>query len=97
MKCSLRSNISSEWCVETDGRPQVDVHVCSDKAEWESIHFFHGYGDLGMIFGLIARNKGLALGSKGLKESVVQYHLQIIISCYRYHTRLNLLSICATI
>ncbi|KAJ6513416.1 hypothetical protein C8R45DRAFT_813034 [Mycena sanguinolenta] len=49
---------------------QVDVHVCSDKAEWERIHFFHGYGDLGMIFGLIARNKGLALGSKGLKESI---------------------------
>ncbi|KAJ6544808.1 hypothetical protein DFH09DRAFT_990326 [Mycena vulgaris] len=46
---------------------QVDVHVCSDKAEWERIHFFHGYGDLGMIMGLIARNKGLALGSKGLK------------------------------
>ncbi|KAJ7352606.1 hypothetical protein DFH08DRAFT_740684 [Mycena albidolilacea] len=46
---------------------QVDVHVCADKAEWERIHFFHGYGDLGMIMGLIARNKGLALGSKGLK------------------------------
>jgi hypothetical protein len=46
---------------------QVDVHVCSDKAEWERIHFFHGYGDLGMILGLVARNKGLALGSKGLK------------------------------
>ncbi|KAJ6607397.1 hypothetical protein B0H10DRAFT_2072158 [Mycena sp. CBHHK59/15] len=46
---------------------QVDVHVCSDKAEWERIHFFHGYGDLGMIMGLVARNKGLALGSKGLK------------------------------
>ncbi|KAJ6577218.1 hypothetical protein B0H19DRAFT_1217986 [Mycena capillaripes] len=46
---------------------QVDVHVCSDKAEWERIQFFHGYGDLGMIMGLVARNKGLALGSKGLK------------------------------
>ncbi|KAJ7475721.1 hypothetical protein FB451DRAFT_254437 [Mycena latifolia] len=46
---------------------QVDVHVCTDKAEWERIHFFHGYGDLGMIMGLVARNKGLALGSKGLK------------------------------
>ncbi|KAJ7127127.1 hypothetical protein C8R44DRAFT_702136 [Mycena epipterygia] len=46
---------------------QVDVHVCADKAEWERIHFFHGYGDLGMILGLVARNKGLALGSKGLK------------------------------
>ncbi|KAJ7170574.1 hypothetical protein C8R43DRAFT_979893 [Mycena crocata] len=46
---------------------QVDVHVCSDRAEWERIQFFHGYGDLGMIIGLVARNKGLALGSKGLK------------------------------
>ncbi|KAJ7494617.1 hypothetical protein B0H11DRAFT_1802070 [Mycena galericulata] len=46
---------------------QVDVHVCSDKEEWARIDFFHGYGDLGMIMGLVARNKGLALGSKGLK------------------------------
>ncbi|KAJ7659931.1 hypothetical protein B0H17DRAFT_1095723 [Mycena rosella] len=46
---------------------QVDVHVCADKAEWERIHFFHGYGDLGMIMGLISRNKGLQLGSTGLK------------------------------
>ncbi|KAJ7104269.1 hypothetical protein B0H15DRAFT_1016646 [Mycena belliarum] len=46
---------------------QVDVHVCTDRAEWERIYFFHGYGDLGMILGLIARNNGLALGSKGLK------------------------------
>ncbi|KAJ7716823.1 hypothetical protein DFH07DRAFT_934130 [Mycena maculata] len=48
---------------------QVDVHVCTDKAEWERIQFFHGYGDLGMIMGLVARNKGLHLGSKGLKIS----------------------------
>ncbi|KAJ7022601.1 hypothetical protein C8F04DRAFT_1012287 [Mycena alexandri] len=57
--------------METDNQQeiyyQVDVHVCSDKAEWERIQFFNGYGDLGMIMGLVARNKGLALGSKGLK------------------------------
>ncbi|KAF7330432.1 hypothetical protein MVEN_02482000 [Mycena venus] len=56
---------------ETDNQEetfyQVDVHVCLDKAEWERIHFFHGYGDLGMIMGLIARNKGLHLGQNGLK------------------------------
>ncbi|KAJ7052586.1 hypothetical protein C8F01DRAFT_1170515 [Mycena amicta] len=46
---------------------QVDVHVCADRAEWERTHFFHAYGDLGMILGLIARNNGLALGTKGLK------------------------------
>ncbi|KAJ7816749.1 hypothetical protein B0H14DRAFT_2602426 [Mycena olivaceomarginata] len=43
------------------------MHVCADKAEWEHIHFFHGNGNLGIILGLVARNKGLALGSKGLK------------------------------
>lgn len=46
---------------------QVDVHVCADKAEWDRVVFFHAYGDLGMILGLIARNNGLALGTKGLK------------------------------
>jgi hypothetical protein len=43
------------------------MHVYADKAEWEHIHFFHGNGNLGIILGLVARNKGLALGSKGLK------------------------------
>lgn len=46
---------------------QVDVNVCRDRAEWERTVFFHGYGDLGMILGLIAKNAGLALGEKGLK------------------------------
>jgi len=46
---------------------QVDINVCADRGEWERIVFFHGYGDLGMILGLIAKNAGLALGSKGLR------------------------------
>ncbi|KAF9464180.1 hypothetical protein BDZ94DRAFT_1257197 [Collybia nuda] len=46
---------------------QVDVNVCANQAEWERVVFFHGYGDLGMIMGLCARNAGLALGTKGLK------------------------------
>ncbi|KAF8895530.1 hypothetical protein BD779DRAFT_1500014 [Infundibulicybe gibba] len=46
---------------------QVDVHVCEDKDEWERIRFFHAYGDLGMILGLIANNAGLALGVHGLR------------------------------
>lgn len=46
---------------------QVDIHVCADEGEWDRIVFFHGFGDLGMILGLIARNCGLALGTKGLK------------------------------
>lgn len=28
--------------------------------------FFHSYGDLGMILGLIARNNGLKMGVHGL-------------------------------
>nr|GAT60847.1 predicted protein [Mycena chlorophos] len=46
---------------------QVDVHVCPDRSDWERVHFFHSYGDLGMILGLIVRNNGLTLGTKGLK------------------------------
>ena len=46
---------------------QVDVHVCTDEDELERIYFFHGYGDLGMILGLLARGNGLSLGTKGLK------------------------------
>ncbi|KAJ7847566.1 hypothetical protein B0H14DRAFT_2583460 [Mycena olivaceomarginata] len=56
---------------ETDNQgdifDQINMHVCTDKAEWERIHFFHSNGDLGIILGLVAPNKGLALGSKGLK------------------------------
>ena len=46
---------------------QVDVHVCADQGEWDRIMFFHSYGDLGMILGLIAKNNGLKLGTHGLK------------------------------
>ncbi|KAF9533105.1 hypothetical protein CPB83DRAFT_845833 [Crepidotus variabilis] len=45
---------------------QVDVHVCESKNEWDRIMFYHSYGDLGMILGLIARNMGLKLGTSGL-------------------------------
>jgi len=65
-----------EWAEEDDKRKevtdgqifyQVDVHVCFDKDEWDRIMFFHSYGDLGMILGLVGRNAGLSLGAKGLK------------------------------
>lgn len=46
---------------------QVDVNVCADKEEWDNIMFFHSYGDLGMILGVLARAHGLSLGTKGLK------------------------------
>ncbi|RDB14556.1 hypothetical protein Hypma_016242 [Hypsizygus marmoreus] len=53
---------------------QVDVNVCASKNEWDRIVFFHAYGDLGMIMGLIARNAGFALGSKGLKVPNPPHH-----------------------
>jgi hypothetical protein len=46
---------------------QVDVHVCDDEADWERVVFFHGYGDLGMMLGLMAKHNGFSLGTKGLR------------------------------
>jgi hypothetical protein len=46
---------------------QIDIHVCADKDEWDRIMFYHSYGDLGMILGLIGKNAGLLFGAKGLK------------------------------
>ncbi|KAJ7022602.1 hypothetical protein C8F04DRAFT_234898 [Mycena alexandri] len=62
-------------CAAEDGQQetyyQVDVHVCLDESEWRRLNFFHGYGDLGIILGLLARSRGLALGSTGFK---IQHH-----------------------
>jgi hypothetical protein len=46
---------------------QVDINQCRDEDEWGRTIFFHGYGDLGMIMGLVARANGLSLGLHGLK------------------------------
>ncbi|KAJ4482143.1 hypothetical protein J3R30DRAFT_2131082 [Lentinula aciculospora] len=46
---------------------QIDVRVCEDENEWERVVYFHSYGDLGMIQGLVASNVGLVLGANGLK------------------------------
>ena len=46
---------------------QVDINQCQDQDMWERTIFFHGYGDLGMIMGLMARVNGLSLGLNGLK------------------------------
>lgn len=57
---------------DVDGRyVQVDVHLCPDVEDFERVVFFHGYGDLGMIMGALARSVGLQLGSKGLKVRTV--------------------------
>jgi len=52
---------------------QIDVHVCTDKEEWDRIMFHHSYGDLGMILGLVGKNAGLSFGAKGLKLSDPPY------------------------
>jgi hypothetical protein len=52
-------------CIEKFG--QVDVNVCESKEEWDRRIFHHGYGDLNMIMGLIAKNAGLHYSDKGLK------------------------------
>ncbi|KAK0201738.1 hypothetical protein DFS33DRAFT_1015638 [Desarmillaria ectypa] len=46
---------------------QVDVHVCGSPEEFARVRFFHSYGDMGMILGLVARHSGLHLGMHGLK------------------------------
>ncbi|KAL0578635.1 G4 quadruplex nucleic acid binding protein [Marasmius crinis-equi] len=46
---------------------QVDINVCLDKNEWERVCFFHSYGDMGMILGLLGQNVGLAWGLNGLR------------------------------
>jgi len=56
---------------------QVDIHVCADEDEWDRIVFFHAFGDLGMILGLISRNCGFSLGTKGLK--VIQFMPQKLV------------------
>lgn len=46
---------------------QVDVHECADKSELDRVNFFHSYGDMGMILGLLVRPYGFSLGIKGFK------------------------------
>ncbi|KAK0504045.1 hypothetical protein EDD18DRAFT_1457129 [Armillaria luteobubalina] len=46
---------------------QVDVHVCRSLEDFARVKFFHSYGDMGMILGLVARHSGLHLGIHGLK------------------------------
>lgn len=46
---------------------QVDVHKCATVDEFDRVVFFHAYGDLGMMLGLLARSYGLSLGQNGMK------------------------------
>lgn len=49
---------------------QVDVRVCDDEEEAERVTVFHGYGDLGIIIGAIAKSHGLSINHHGLKVIV---------------------------
>ncbi|KAG9315899.1 hypothetical protein JVU11DRAFT_3548 [Chiua virens] len=46
---------------------QVDVRVCGDEQEAQRLSIFHGYGDLGIIIGAIAKGCGLKVNHDGLK------------------------------
>lgn len=50
---------------------QVDVKICDDEEEAERIVVFHGYGDLGIIIGAMAKNYNLLVNHHGLKVIVV--------------------------
>ncbi|ETW81566.1 hypothetical protein HETIRDRAFT_316994 [Heterobasidion irregulare TC 32-1] len=56
---------------------QVDVHVCAEVPQFERVVFFHGYGDLGMIIGCLARSVGLHLGDHGLKVSYTRRYIAL--------------------
>jgi hypothetical protein len=70
----MRGNRTSHFAVPFvdegmtgDDYLQVDVHVCEDEAEFKRILFFHSYGDMGMLMGLVAKGVGLHMGTKGLE------------------------------
>ncbi|KAF9267441.1 hypothetical protein L218DRAFT_920302 [Marasmius fiardii PR-910] len=71
---------------------QVDVHVCENMNEWESVCFFHSYGDMGMILGICAMNVGLHWGVHGLRVGLDLYphppHRPIVLST-DHHEILN--------
>lgn len=55
--------------------------MCANEAEHERTAFFHGYGDLGMIMSVVARNAdpALVLGEKGLRVRISLVYFSIII------------------
>lgn len=53
---------------------QVDVKVCDDEEEVKRMMVLHGYGDLGIIIGAIAKSHGLSVNRNGLKVIVALAH-----------------------
>lgn len=62
-----------DWLMYSEPLPldhvycQVDVKVCDDEQEVERLTLLHGYGDLGIIIGAIAKSHGLSVNHYGLK------------------------------
>lgn len=61
---------------------QVDVHACNDIFELKRVAFFHSYGDLGMILGMMAHPYGFSLGTKGLKVSSLIFMRLLLKQCF---------------
>ena len=53
---------------------QVDVQVCENEEAAERVTIIHGYGDLGIIIGAIAKGHGLSVSHHGLKVIVAVAH-----------------------
>ncbi|TFK52576.1 hypothetical protein OE88DRAFT_1734547 [Heliocybe sulcata] len=48
---------------------QVDVHVCADEEELQSLVFYHSYGGLSMMLGRMAKTINMTLSTSALKIS----------------------------
>lgn len=53
---------------------QVDVQVCDGEEAVERLTVFHGYGDLGIIIGAIAKCHNLSVNHHGLKVIIAFAH-----------------------
>ena len=53
---------------------QVDVRVCDNEQMLDCLAIFHGYGDLGIIIGAIAKSHGLLVNHHGLKVIIASAH-----------------------
>ncbi len=55
---------------------QIDIIQVSEEL-MELAHFFYGYGDTGMIFGMFVRNVGLKFGMQGLTFKCETYKIKL--------------------
>ena len=55
---------------------QIDIIQVSEEL-MELAHFFYGYGDTGMVFGMFTRNIGLKFGMQGLTLKCETYKIKL--------------------